>query len=101
MPSGVCYQALEIMSEYGYIPMICRYDSDKKDAETLRLNAEIFDEFPFLYGCPFEFRDEYCLTALNAHIALNTASKFGLDLFSGYDLTEESNPVIFFHHFKD
>lgn len=101
MPSGVCYQALGIMSEYGYIPMICRYDSDKKEAETLRLNAKLFDEFPFLYGCPFEFRDEYCLTALNAEIALNTASKFGLDIFSGYDLTEESNPVIFYHHFKD
>lgn len=105
MPSGACYQAFEIMLEYGYIPMICRYDSDKnsdkKDAKTLRLNVEIFDEFPFLYGCPFEFRSEYCLTAVSAHIALNTASKFGLDLFSGYDLTEESNPVIFFHHFKN
>lgn len=101
MPSGVCYQAIEIMSEYGYIPMICRYDSDTKDAKTLRLNAEIFDEFPFLYGCPFEFRSGYCLTALNAHIALNTARKYSLDLFSGYDLNEESNPVIFFHHFKD
>lgn len=100
MPSDECYQVFEVMSEYGYIPMICKYNSGKTNSKTLRLNVEIFDEFPFLYGCPFELQNEYYISALRSDIAMNTADKYGLDLFSDYDLTADSNPVIFFHHLK-
>ena len=98
--SGAHYQQFDLLCEYGVLPFLCKFDGESSKSETLRIGAEILDRFPFLMVKPFEMKDGYYISAMEAMAVLNIEESIKSDTFAKLGLTEDSNPVIFFHKLK-
>ena len=98
--SGAHYQQFDLLCEYGVLPFLCKFDGKSSKSETLRIGAEIIDRFPFLMVKPFEMKDGYYISAMEAMAVLNIEESIKSDTFAKLGLTEDSNPVIFFHKLK-
>lgn len=98
--SGAHYQQFDLLGEYGILPFLCKFDGESSKSETLRIGAEIFDQFPFLTKGPFEMKDGYYICAMDAMIVLNSEKSRHSDTFAKLGLNEDSNPVIFFYKLK-
>ena len=98
--SGAHYQQFDLFCEYGVLPFLCKFEDDSSTSETLRIGSEIFDKFPFFIGRPIEMKDGYYITAMEATHVLNREKSLNSDTFAKLGVTEDSNPVIFFHKLK-
>ena len=98
--SGAHYQQFDLLCEYGVLPFLCKFDGKSSKSETLRIGAEILDRFPFLMVKPFEMKDGCYISAMEAMAVLNIEESIKSDTFAKLGLTEDSNPVIFFHKLK-
>ncbi len=99
--SGTHYQHFNLFCDYGVLPFLCKYYSNSSQSVTLRIGAEIFSQFPYLTGGPFEIRDGYYICATPAISLLNMEKSQNADTFSKLGLQEDSNPVIFFYKLKE
>lgn len=75
--------------------------SPNGESATLRLNSELFDEFPFLTKMPVTIRNGYYVFAKSAEGVLRIDEITGSTKFTDLGVTEESNPVIFYYHLKE
>ncbi|WP_158602530.1 6-bladed beta-propeller [Proteiniphilum sp. X52] len=67
-------------------------------AETLKL--ELNDIYPFVFATPVMFHEGYLVGYLHAAHILPFNSRFESDKNNDRSLSEEDNPVLFFHKFK-
>ena len=98
--SGAHYQQFDLLCEYGILPFLCKFNGLSSKSETLRIGAEVFDKFPFLTKKPFEVKEGYYICAMEATHVLNREKSLNSDTFAKLGVTEDSNPVIFFHKLK-
>ena len=97
MPSGARYQHFDLFGDSGVNPFLCKFDGKTSKSQTLRIGAQLFDNFPYLTSAPFELKDGYYICAKNAETLLDKED----DTFTKLGLTEDDNPVIFFYKLKE
>ena len=95
------YQVFELQCDQGVLPHICKYNPQTGESKTLRINAKLFDEFPYLTAMPLTIKDGYYIFAKHADEVLNIDEMTGTTKFADLGVTEESNPIIFFYHLKE
>lgn len=96
------YQLTSFFVKVAYLNYI--YKFDKTDpANTGKLFRVGFNEhkkFPYLYTLPLTIYKDYYVSRVNADMVLSSEDERGSTEFRDKGLTEESNPVLFFHHFR-
>lgn len=93
----------EIMSfplfgEYGLVENLVKFKSGKQTA-FLAIMEELDEMYPYVSD-PKKLYKGNIVSALNAQSILYIEENNGLDKFTKAGLTEDDNPVIFFHHLK-
>jgi hypothetical protein len=99
--TSVCYQNFSLLTEYGILPFLCKYNPLTGETKTLKIGAKRFEKYPYLSLPPFEFANGSYVSAVRADIALRIDEQINTETFKKFGVTEDSNPIIFFHHFKN
>lgn len=92
----VSFQSFHLSIDHYAKDFVYRYDSKSGSGDLI--DCTITEEFPFLATAPLAFYDGWYITALNPQDVEFVENKFGKEYVDGID--EDSNPVLFFHHFK-
>lgn len=99
--SGVCYQAFRAMGEYGITAYICKYDISGDNCKSTAIGTKRSKDFPYLTVGPSEFNNNEYVCVMSAERLLRAEKLIEDNTFTQSGLTEDSNPVIFFYHFKE
>jgi hypothetical protein len=92
---GDCFYIIFI---YDHAPHITQISRSKNTTRTLKL--EFNDIFPFVFAHRIGFYKNYLIGYLHASDALKFNSKFPSDKTPSSFLSEDDNPVLFFHRLK-
>ncbi len=94
--ADMCYQAFELLTDYGNKTYISKYNPISGDSRTFCIDTT--DEFPYLIWKPVLMNDDYYISAPKAEFILSYENISGRTTFTDAGLTHDSNPVIFFYH---
>lgn len=94
--ADMCYQAFELLTDYGNMTYISKYNPISCENRTFCVDAT--DEFPYLIWKPVLMNDDYYICAPKAEFILSYENISGRTTFTDVGLTHDSNPVIFFYH---
>lgn len=98
--TNICYQNFSLLTEYGILPFLCKFNALTGETKTLKIGAKRFVKYPYLSLPPFEFANGSYVSAVRADIALRIDKQINTETFKNLGVTENSNPIIFFHHLK-
>lgn len=89
--------------EYGLRDCISLINLDAKTARTIRLGDESYSDYPFLGGSCLYMTNGYYITSYTAPFVIkklerNNSLKRGI--LANINLSEEDNPVLFFHKYN-
>ncbi len=96
------YQTTQLFKEFAYFNYIYKFDKTDpaNTGKLFRVGLTNHENFPFLCLFPPMIYKDYLVTAIDADHVLSIADTKGISTFKKKGLTEDSNPVLFFHHFK-
>jgi len=100
--SEATYQNVSLFFKLGYFPNIYKFKNDAPAApgSLLRIGLATYADFPYLRTSPLMIYDGNYVSSMDAYQVLMIAESCGSNEFVERGLTEDSNPVLFFHHFK-
>lgn len=86
-------------NDAGIRDFVTRINLNTKQNKTIRLNDEVFLEFPFLFNI-LGFQNGQCITYIPAALAIDLDKRYDLGLCKKYKIKELDNPLIVIHRFK-
>lgn len=98
----IVYQTFLLFDEYSYSHSIYRFDmaNPSKPGKLLIIHKKKSENLPYICTGPSMIYNGNHISVINAESVLTIDEKNGSTRFKDLGLTEDSNPVIFFHHFK-
>lgn len=98
----IVYQNVQFFIKIGYYNNLFKFDLSKpsEPVKLLRLALERYTDFPYLISRALVIKNDEYITSISAYRVLAIEEEIGQSEFKNKGLTEDSNPVIFFHHFK-
>ncbi|MCM1450356.1 MAG: 6-bladed beta-propeller [Clostridiales bacterium] len=96
------YITADIFYKIGYFTNIYRCDRNNisESGNLLRLGLTTYNNYPFLRRAPLVIYDRFMVSALDVSMVLTIAENLGIDEFSERELSDDSNPVLFFHRLR-
>ncbi len=100
--ASATYMTINIFFKIGYFTNIYKFDDTGQQVpgKLLRIGLTSYEGYPFLKSKPLLYHNRNYVSALDAAQVLAIAYNEGIDDFRENGLTEDSNPVIFFHKLK-
>ncbi len=99
---NIIYQTASFFVKIAYLNYIYKFDKTDpaNTGKLFRVGFTNHKNFPFLYSSPLMIYKDCYVTATDADRVLSIADEKGISTFKESGLTEDSNPVLFFYHFK-
>lgn len=93
------YIVFDILYKVGYLHCLYKFNkTEPGHGKLLRIREPIYDKFPYLRSKPLLFYDGNYVSALDADRILDIETTEEIAPLNA--LSEDSNPVLFFHHMK-
>lgn len=85
--------------DVGIRDFVTRINLSTRQNKTIRLNDEVFSEYPFLFNI-LGFQNSWCVSYIPAALAIELDKRYGLHLCDKYKMNESDNPLLVLHKFK-
>ncbi len=99
---GSVYLSFNNFFIIGYFTNLYKFNKEhpEEGGKLLSIGLASYEGFPFLKSKPLLFHDNCYVSMLVAEHVISIAESLKIDDFNDAHLTEESNPVLFFHRLK-